>query len=274
MRGLDQDIEIRFPGCSSKTMNGRAIIAMLGSPLFLGYVLAVVLIFGMIDYPQQPAVTLTPSIFISLVTGALSYVGLHLASVAVVIWLTPPNKDVIYHSIIGFVISGLPSVTLAVVLGEAIGAFPMVPYPEKFTVIALRTTQVLVFEWVFHAFVLAALINTASKKRKIKFGDNILAADDLIYAQALEHHVKLVTKTGEHVERSRLKDVIQILSDVQGIQPHRSYWVPKHAILNAEIDVQSVSIYTENTSIPVAVTRRKKVEQWLVDNHIQISQRF
>ena len=115
-----------------------------------------------------------------------------------------------------------------------------------------------------------ALISRLNQIKFIEFGNNKIAQDEVVYLQALEHHVKMVTKSSEHVQRSRLKDVIQILTDVDGIQPQRSYWVPKQAILWAGQDAQALSLYTENHVIPVAGTRRVEIEKWVNDNQIEI----
>ena len=115
-----------------------------------------------------------------------------------------------------------------------------------------------------------ALISRLNQIKFIEFGNNKIAQDEVVYLQALEHHVKMVTKSSEHVQRSRLKDVIQIPADVDGIQPHRSYWVPKQTILWAGQDAQALSLYTENHVIPVAGTRRVEIEKWLNDNQIEI----
>jgi DNA-binding LytR/AlgR family response regulator len=118
--------------------------------------------------------------------------------------------------------------------------------------------------------VFGALISRLNQIKFIEFGNNKIAQYEVVYLQALEHHVKMVTKSSEHVQRARLKDVIQILADVDGIQPHRSYWVPKQTILWAGQDAQALSLYTENHVIPVAGTRRLEIEKWLNDNQIEI----
>lgn len=115
-----------------------------------------------------------------------------------------------------------------------------------------------------------ALISRLNQIKFIEFGNDKIAQDEVVYLQALEHHVKMVTKSSEHVQRSRLKDVIQILANVDRIQPHRSYWVPKQTILWAGQDAQALSLYTENHVIPVAGTRRVEIEKWLNDNQIEI----
>jgi DNA-binding LytR/AlgR family response regulator len=55
------------------------------------------------------------------------------------------------------------------------------------------------------------------------------------------------------VERSRFRDLLQILNDINGMQPHQSYWVPTHAILHLEGDKDRLNIVlTRGDQIAVA----------------------
>ena len=55
---------------------------------------------------------------------------------------------------------------------------------------------------------------------------------------------------------------MQILNDIDGVQPHRSYWVPIHAILHLEGDADRVNIVlTSGHKIAVARTRRSEIEE-------------
>ena len=266
----DREFEIRFPGCSPKVSTLRAFFRLVSDPLFIGYIFAVVIVFGMIDLPVQSAVGMRTSTFLTLVVGAVLYVALHFFALALSIMLTPHGKRVIHYAILPFLLLGVPIVTLTFYMGHMIGAFILPTFPENLFTIFFRCFQVLVFEWVFHSFVLGVLISRLTQIKFIEFSDNKIVQDDIVYLQALEHHVKMVTKSSEHVQRSRLKDVIQILADVDGIQPHRSYWVPKQAILWAGQDAQALSLYTENHVIPVAGTRRLEIDKWLNDHQIEI----
>ena len=56
---------------------------------------------------------------------------------------------------------------------------------------------------------------------------------------------------------------MQILNDIDGVQPYRSYWVPIHAILHLERDADRVNIVlTSGHKIAVARTRRSEIEEW------------
>ena len=76
----------------------------------------------------------------------------------------------------------------------------------------------------------------------VVLGDHTLKVLDILYVQAMEHRVCIYTKEGELVERSRFRDLMFILNDIDGVQPHRSYWVPTHADPHLEGDGDSLNI--------------------------------
>jgi len=56
----------------------------------------------------------------------------------------------------------------------------------------------------------------------VVLGEHTLKVLDILYVQVMEHHVCIYKKEGELVERSRFRDLMQILNDIDGVQPHRS----------------------------------------------------
>jgi DNA-binding LytR/AlgR family response regulator len=87
----------------------------------------------------------------------------------------------------------------------------------------------------------------------------------------MEHRVCIYTKEEELVERSRFRDLVQILNDIDGVQPHRSYWVPTHAILHLEGDVDRLNIVlTSSDKIAVSRTRRSEIEEWAKEKKLLI----
>ena len=97
----------------------------------------------------------------------------------------------------------------------------------------------------------------------VVLGEHTLKVLDILYVQAMEHHVCIYKKEGELVERSRFRDLIQILNDIDGVQPHRSYWVPTRAILHLEGDADRLNIVLiSGDEIAMARTRRSEIEDW------------
>ena len=102
-------------------------------------------------------------------------------------------------------------------------------------------------------------------------GDREFSIHDLLYVRANEHRVCIYTKSGSFVERTRMKDLVNVLSSEDGIQPHRSYWVPKYSISEARCrDEKLVIVVEDGTEISVARTRRDPVQKWLFDMSIPI----
>jgi hypothetical protein len=73
------------------------------------------------------------------------------------------------------------------------------------------------------------------------------------------------------VERSRFRDLLQILNDIDGLQPHRSYRVLTHAILHLEGDADRLKIVlTNGDKIAVARKRRSEIEDWAKEKTLLI----
>ena len=105
----------------------------------------------------------------------------------------------------------------------------------------------------------------------VVLGDHTLKVLDILYVQAMEHRVCIYTKEGEFVERSRFCDLMQILNDIDGVQPHRSYWVPTHAILHLEGDADRLNVVLiSGDKIAEARTRRSEIEEWAKEKTLLI----
>ena len=98
----DRELEIRFPGCSPKVSTLHALFQLVSDPLFIGYIVAVVMVFGMIDQPVQSAIGMRTSTFLTLVVRAVFYAALHFVALALSIKLTPQGKRVVHYAIIPF----------------------------------------------------------------------------------------------------------------------------------------------------------------------------
>ena len=94
---------------------------------------------------------------------------------------------------------------------------------------------------------------------------------DILYVQSMEHRGCIRTKHGDLVERYRFLDLMQILNYIDGVQPHRSYWVPTHAILHLEEDADRLNIVlSSGDKIAVARTRRSEIEDWAKEKPLLI----
>ena len=59
-------------------------------------------------------------------------------------------------------------------------------------------------------------------------------AGDLIALEAQDHYLKVHTDRGSHMLLMRLSDAAAQLSEDQGLQVHRGWWVANHAVASAE----------------------------------------
>ena len=270
MNNIERDILVKFPTCKTQVASYRAERQMIKEPLFVKYVASVMIVYSVFGMLEMQSIYIASALFALMAFCSLFYFSGHLAFVAGLLLFTPSARPVVYYSIIGTIFSASLSTALYVYLAEFMDIIVIYESQTKFEVIALRTAQLVVFEWVFHTFVFPKLVLSSNRGRAIKFGDHEIDIDDILYFQALEHHVKLVTRSRDIVERSRLKHCIQLLADVDGIQPHRSYWVAKQAIRGTKVTSNTLVLITDKGDIPVAGTRRDEVENWLITHEFVI----
>ena len=141
---------------------------------------------------------------------------------------------------------------------------------EMYSVVLIR---LLIFEWLFYCFFVPIIEKrgTTQDIETVVLGDHPLKVLEILYVQAMEHRVCIYTKQGELVERSRFRDLMLILNDIDGVQPHRSYWVPTHAILHLEGDADRLNIVlTSGAKIAVARTRHSEIEDWAKEKTLLI----
>lgn len=74
--------------------------------------------------------------------------------------------------------------------------------------------------------------------------------------RAADHYLEVFTATGRRFLRGRMKDAVRELSDVDGVQPHRSWWVATTTIASSRRNGRDlVLVTTDDAEIPVARAR-------------------
>ena len=119
--------------------------------------------------------------------------------------------------------------------------------------------SLVIFEWLFYCFFVPIIEKrgTTQDIETVVLGDHTLTVLDILYVQAME--------------QSRFRDLMQILNYIDGVQPHRSYWVPTHAILHLEGDADRLNIVlSSGDKIAVARTRRSEIEDWAKEKNLLI----
>ena len=126
---------------------------MTKEPLFVKYVAYVMIVYSVFGMLEMQSIYIASALFALMVFCSLFYISGHLAFVAGLLLFTPSARPVVYYSIIGTIFSASLSTALYVYLAENMDIIVIYESQTKFEVIALRTAQLVVFEWVFHTFV-------------------------------------------------------------------------------------------------------------------------
>ena len=80
-----------------------------------------------------------------------------------------------------------------------------------------------------------------------------LAGADLYAVEAEDHYLRLHTSQGQDLILMRLGDAIEELEGVEGAQTHRSWWVAKAAVADAErMDGRAVLTLKDGAEVPVS----------------------
>lgn len=86
----------------------------------------------------------------------------------------------------------------------------------------------------------------------------------LVLVAAQDHYVLVKTRSEDHLVRARLSDIVAQLNGLNGIQPHRSFWVAKEAVSDlVAIDGQKQLVLADESKVPVARARLADVRAWL-----------
>jgi hypothetical protein len=80
-----------------------------------------------------------------------------------------------------------------------------------------------------------------------------LAGADLYAVEAEDHYLRLHTSKGQDLILMRLSDAIEELEGLEGAQTHRSWWVAKAAVADAErLDGRAVLTLKDGAEVPVS----------------------
>jgi len=76
-----------------------------------------------------------------------------------------------------------------------------------------------------------------------------------------DHYLKVYTDKGHHLILMRFKDALALLSDYQGLQTHRSWWVAIDAITKVNKDGRKTYLeLTNELQVPVSKTYAEAVK--------------
>ncbi len=93
-----------------------------------------------------------------------------------------------------------------------------------------------------------------------------VALAPLQWMKSVEHYVEFHSGGPPVIERVPLRDMVSQSQGMDGMQPHRSYWVARHAVQQmTRRDGSAVLLLTDGTEIPVSRHRKAQIAAWLSD---------
>ena len=91
--------------------------------------------------------------------------------------------------------------------------------------------------------------------------------NEVLFMRSAEHYVELVTNGGSAMHRAKLGDIVEQFDSDDGVQTHRSYWVPRWSIeaLTCNKNKKFI-VLTNGSEIPVSRGRQDAVSDWFARN--------
>ncbi len=103
--------------------------------------------------------------------------------------------------------------------------------------------------------------------RTLAVADRRIPFNRLRHIESEEHYVRITLDTDQILLRARLADLIAQTGPGEGCQPHRSWWVSRHAGPRLERRNGRHHLHlADGTEVPVARARLSQVQDWL-DRH-------
>ncbi len=170
-----------------------------------------------------------------------------------------PLWNIILTLIVAILIAAFLLITNSLIWGDGLNFTNYIGFLKLTTPIAFI---VAIFIILFDKYIAKA----PNEQSSVAFFKRIPThlGKDLQYLNVQDHYVNAVTDKGEQLILMRLKDAIDELSGMDGVQIHRSYWVAKSAIINVKKSNSKMIIEMKNgDSLPVSRSRLKDVKSAL-----------
>ncbi len=102
----------------------------------------------------------------------------------------------------------------------------------------------------------------------VEVGGRRFELSRLLYIKSAEHYLEVVLHDTSDLVRARLRDAIAGLHPSQGVQPHRSFWVNRDAIVGLNrADGAQFLVLRNGQEVPVSRHRRQEVLDW-IERHV------
>lgn len=268
--GIIRDFDFAFPFCETQRLTWSEFWTRMFSPRVLAYFLIV----GFLHTTFNPGSFETPEkyglVVLLWIIGCVVYLIAHMTLIMATLAFWPKGKVPVYNQFIGTIIATGAATAVMLELGRSI-LLPELNFANDYlSMFAIGVIRMVPFEWLFFHHIFFFPLDRKDND-SLMIGDREFSLRDLLYVRANEHRVCIYTKSGSFVERTRMKDLVNVLKTEDGIQPHRSYWVPRYSISEARCKEEKlVLIMADGTEISVARTRREPVQKWLFDKSIPV----
>lgn len=267
-------------------INGRRMQFMshelrgfLTSPQLLLILLTVLMLLVAVDpyvFPHPinlPARTLFWMLALIIYLGSMLLVGWLFGLVAPLFKIRWPYLPLV----------DIPIVTLATVAASYIGPFftgeqkahldlDLAAFIRNYML--AQGLQFILMNWAFADFIRRERGGKAGEaqepsdavprdRRSLSANSRTVLIDQLISLEAKQHYVDIRTRTGTFTVRSTMKALLGQLSDEDGIQIHRCFWVSSWAIsrMSGGASKRIVHLF-DGTTLPVSRPRSEAVEAW------------
>jgi hypothetical protein len=250
----------------------------------LTFILTITTILTLLDPEDYLLFMNLPTSFAIWISGLVLFVAGYM--VLLTIWSALPFTilPTIPIFILGFpsfVLSTLYHVTVAEYLTD--GAWQLSLWPHHiFLLIAQQGFEAIFLRYAMPAAVREARARHAEPEPEspapvdhafpmmitppssIHFGEFTLSTGKMLFVRAQEHYLEIQMTDEAITVRARMADFLDEAGDLDGIQPHRSWWVSRNAAPQMVTkEGRRVLRVADHTDIPIARGRVEQVEYWL-----------
>ena len=283
-RALDREFTIYDILSRSHHIQLRWTYPALCTRTAITFILTITTILTLLDPEEYLLFMNLPTSFAIWISGLVVFVASYM--VLLTIWSALPFKTLpaIPIFVLGFpsfVLSTLYHVTVSEYLTE--GAWQLTLWPHHiFLLIAQQGFEAIFLRYAMPAAVREVLARHAEPEpdppapmdptfptmitppSAIHFGEFTLSTDKILFVRAQEHYLEIQMANEPITIRARMTDFLDKAGALDGIQPHRSWWVSRNAApLLMTKEGKRVLHVAHHTDIPIARGRIDEVECWL-----------
>ncbi|MEC9199707.1 MAG: LytTR family DNA-binding domain-containing protein [Pseudomonadota bacterium] len=248
------------------------------------FILTITTILTLLDPEEYLQFMNLPKSFAIWVSGLVLFVAGYmvlLTAWSALPFRTLPAIPIFFLGFPSFILSTVYHVTVAEYLTD--GAWQLTLWPHHiFLLIAQQGFEAIFLRYAMPAAVREVRARHANKEdpqpapevrsfpimitppSSIEFGEFTLSTDRILFVRAQEHYLEIQMTDEAITIRARMTDFLDKAGDLDGIQPHRSWWVSRNAAPQMMTkEGKRVLHVAQHTDIPVARGRIEDVECWL-----------